>query len=250
MAFALAIRNTLTEPRRLMLTSTSIVSISSVIVCGSSIQPILNYFFIPTNVDEAMDHNSTGFSVNQDPNTSFNRFRHRTGSGSDQILSPVDDVNIGPSTGFSSISGGSIGGFPGNQNTSFNNTSNISNNKNVYEKAWLVRKWYNFDTNFMKPFLTHARPCLMETMPNCCLPVTRFLTTTQQMMNAYGDGGSSNGGGDIGGNFNSEHSMIITAQPSTAAALSFTNNGRHQKVSKSSKERINIKTYQSIRFNQ
>ncbi|XP_025079099.1 sodium/hydrogen exchanger 9-like isoform X7 [Pomacea canaliculata] len=49
------------------------------------------------------------------------------------------------------------------------------------EKAWLVGKWYNFDMRFMKPLLTHARPSLMDTMPKCCLPLARLLTTEEQL---------------------------------------------------------------------
>ncbi|XP_022245093.1 sodium/hydrogen exchanger 7-like [Limulus polyphemus] len=50
-----------------------------------------------------------------------------------------------------------------------------------HEKAWLVRKWYNFDVSYMKPLLTHSQPTLVETLPSCCLPVARILTTTKQM---------------------------------------------------------------------
>ncbi|XP_046381605.1 sodium/hydrogen exchanger 9-like isoform X6 [Haliotis rufescens] len=48
-------------------------------------------------------------------------------------------------------------------------------------KAWLVAKWYNFDMVFMKPFLTNCRPTLMETLPKCCLPLAKLLTTEEQM---------------------------------------------------------------------
>lgn len=34
---------------------------------------------------------------------------------------------------------------------------------------------------FMKPLLTHARPSLMDTMPKCCLPLARLLTTEEQL---------------------------------------------------------------------
>ncbi|CAN7997831.1 unnamed protein product, partial [Ixodes pacificus] len=51
-----------------------------------------------------------------------------------------------------------------------------------YEKAWLVRKWYNFDVKFMKPLLTHSRPTLLDTLPKCCLPVAHVLTSTEQLM--------------------------------------------------------------------
>ena len=49
------------------------------------------------------------------------------------------------------------------------------------EKALLARVWGNFDTLYMKPLLTHSRPTLLETLPTCCTPLARLLTTTQQM---------------------------------------------------------------------
>lgn len=33
----------------------------------------------------------------------------------------------------------------------------------------------------MKPLLTHSRPTLLETLPVCCNPVARLLTTTEQL---------------------------------------------------------------------
>jgi len=35
---------------------------------------------------------------------------------------------------------------------------------------------------FVKPLLTHARPPLTDTMPRCCLPLARLLTTEQQTL--------------------------------------------------------------------
>jgi hypothetical protein len=49
------------------------------------------------------------------------------------------------------------------------------------DKAWLARIWGDFDVKYMKPFLTHARPTLLETLPVCCNPIARILTTTEQM---------------------------------------------------------------------
>lgn len=79
------------------------------------------------------------------------------------------------------------------------------------EKARLVRLWSNFDTAFMKPLLTNARPTLLETLPMCCHPVARLLTSTQQLTqdtsNKYdadgegfleGDDASVHDGGDSG----------------------------------------------------
>lgn len=54
-----------------------------------------------------------------------------------------------------------------------------SSNKN--EKALLARVWGNFDQRYMKPLLTNSRPTLLETLPTCCTPIARFLTTTDQL---------------------------------------------------------------------
>jgi len=34
----------------------------------------------------------------------------------------------------------------------------------------------------VKPLLTHQQPPLTETLPECCLPLARLLTTTEQMV--------------------------------------------------------------------
>uniref|UniRef100_A0A1I7YMA2 Sodium/hydrogen exchanger n=1 Tax=Steinernema glaseri TaxID=37863 RepID=A0A1I7YMA2_9BILA len=52
--------------------------------------------------------------------------------------------------------------------------------QNPWDKAFLPRKWYNFDAYFMKPLLTHASPSLMQTMPSVCLPLARILSSKQQ----------------------------------------------------------------------
>ncbi|KAK0180516.1 hypothetical protein PV327_006145 [Microctonus hyperodae] len=49
------------------------------------------------------------------------------------------------------------------------------------EKALLARVWGDFDTRYMKPLLTHSRPTLLETLPVCCTPLARILTTVQQL---------------------------------------------------------------------
>ncbi|GAB1605902.1 sodium/hydrogen exchanger 9-like isoform X4 [Argonauta hians] len=49
------------------------------------------------------------------------------------------------------------------------------------EKAWLVLHWYNFDTKYMKPFLTNSRPLLTDTLPTWCLPLAKLLTTNEQL---------------------------------------------------------------------
>ncbi|CAL8073970.1 unnamed protein product [Orchesella dallaii] len=51
-AFALAIRNTLSIERQTLLTTTSVIVIITVIVCGGSTNQLLNWFNIPVGVDD------------------------------------------------------------------------------------------------------------------------------------------------------------------------------------------------------
>lgn len=44
---------------------------------------------------------------------------------------------------------------------------------------------------YMKPLLTHSRPTLLETLPVCCNPIARLLTTTQQLTQVSVGAGTS-----------------------------------------------------------
>ncbi|BES92126.1 Sodium hydrogen exchanger [Nesidiocoris tenuis] len=123
MSFALAIRNTISDARQAMLTTTSLIVIFTVIIQGGSTLQLLSLFRIPTGIEEETE--ALPYSSHDGDGSTSPR-----GSG---------------------------------------------------EKAWLAKIWGNFDTNFMKPLLTNARPTLLETLPVSCTPIARVLTTTQQM---------------------------------------------------------------------
>uniref|UniRef100_A0A4D5RPA5 Sodium/hydrogen exchanger n=1 Tax=Ixodes scapularis TaxID=6945 RepID=A0A4D5RPA5_IXOSC len=137
MAFALAIRNTLSEQRHLILTATSLIAIVTVIVCGGCTTQLLAWLSIPVGIEE--EHEMLQF----------------TG------VRPAQQVQTPPE---------------------LRSPPPQPESKTPYEKAWLVRKWYNFDVKFMKPLLTHSRPTLLDTLPKCCLPVAHVLTSTEQLM--------------------------------------------------------------------
>lgn len=48
----------------------------------------------------------------------------------------------------------------------------------------------------MKPLLTHSRPTLLETLPNCCNPIARCLTTTEQLTQVFESGGPQHASSD------------------------------------------------------
>ncbi|XP_023244927.1 sodium/hydrogen exchanger 7 isoform X2 [Copidosoma floridanum] len=128
MSFALAIRNTVSEARQAMLTTTSLIVILTVIFQGGMASQFLSWFNIPTGVDEEVE------ALPRNGVRSYNSMQEGQGDGG-----------------------------KGN------------------EKALLASMWGKFDNHYMKPLLTHSRPTLLETLPVCCTPLARLLTTTQQM---------------------------------------------------------------------
>ncbi|XP_051902576.1 sodium/hydrogen exchanger 6-like [Hippocampus zosterae] len=52
-----------------------------------------------------------------------------------------------------------------------------------HESAWPFKIWYNFDHNYLKPLLTHSGPPLTATLPACCGPLARCLTSPQAYEN-------------------------------------------------------------------
>lgn len=135
MAFALAMRGTKTDAGCVILSTTLIIVIATVILCGGLTTQVLQWLKIRVGVEEEMELQT------------FDSMHT-----SDQLEQPQ---------------GGRLAG-----------------------KAFMVKIWYGLDARLIKPLLTHARPPLTETMPKCCLPLSRILTTTEQLIPS---GSSRNG---------------------------------------------------------
>ncbi|XP_015110412.1 sodium/hydrogen exchanger 7 isoform X2 [Diachasma alloeum] len=161
MSFALAIRNTVSDARKAMLTTTSLIVILTVIFQGGATTQFLSWFKIPVGVDEEVEGLSHGSvrNVYSSVDTS--------GSGGEGGFGPLE-MRRERSPPYNSMQDGSLqagGSTAGKPN----------------EKALLARIWGDFDTKYMKPLLTHSRPTLLETLPVCCTPLARLLTTAQQL---------------------------------------------------------------------
>ncbi|MCP9265195.1 Sodium/hydrogen exchanger [Dirofilaria immitis] len=130
-AFALAYRNTSTDNRQIMATTTSMVVIVTVLFNGG----LTSWF------------------------TEYLGIRHGVAARDDsQLQLSMDDMHLQGMDELSRVSG-----------------------QNPWDKAFLPRKWYNFDASFMKPFLTNANPTLLETMPSFMTPFAKIFTTKQQL---------------------------------------------------------------------
>nr|XP_050860365.1 sodium/hydrogen exchanger 6 isoform X3 [Vespula vulgaris] len=152
MSFALAIRNTVSDARQAMLTTTSLIVILTVILQGGATTQFLSWFNIPVGVDEEIE----GLSQN----------------GVRSVYNSLDTMESGGEGGFGDLDMRRERSPP---------DGSVPTGAKPNEKALLARIWGDFDTRYMKPLLTHSRPTLLETLPVCCGPLARILTTTQQM---------------------------------------------------------------------
>ncbi|CAB3368720.1 Hypothetical predicted protein [Cloeon dipterum] len=152
MAFALAIRNTVSEARQSMLTATSLVVIVTVIIFGGSTMQLLTWFNIPVGVEEEVEMLQY--------------------SGVRSVYDSTEQTAPGGALGQSAESRRRASDAAGSSNAEGTKPN---------EKAWMAKIWADFDVKYMKPFLTHARPTLLDTLPVCCNPLARILTTTEQL---------------------------------------------------------------------
>ncbi|KAG7465117.1 hypothetical protein MATL_G00172770 [Megalops atlanticus] len=74
-------------------------------------------------------------------------------------------------------------GMDSDQDNSISVSDGAERRSTKQESAWLFRIWYNFDHNYLKPILTHSGPPLTATLPACCGPLARCLTSPQAYEN-------------------------------------------------------------------
>ncbi|XP_073726410.1 sodium/hydrogen exchanger 7 isoform X1 [Misgurnus anguillicaudatus] len=148
MAFALAIRDTATYARQMMFTTTLLIVFFTVWVFGGGTTPMLSWLHI------RVGESSTAETER------LHRLRRyiRVGVDPDQDLQPCGDS-------FQVLQG--------------DGSQSEGQSKTKQESAWLFRLWYTFDHNYLKPILTHSGPPLTSTLPACCGPLARCLTSPQ-----------------------------------------------------------------------
>ncbi len=71
-AFALAIRNTLSEARQMIFTATLVIVMVTVVLCGGGTMTLLTWLGIPLGVDSDEDENKTPLSAQASPNHQYN----------------------------------------------------------------------------------------------------------------------------------------------------------------------------------
>ncbi|XP_028402529.1 sodium/hydrogen exchanger 7-like isoform X2 [Dendronephthya gigantea] len=121
-AFALAIRNTSSVARQMMLTTVLVIVLVTVVFNGGGTMSMLTYLKIKVGVDPDDE--------DFEDETSFQR---------------EDDADT-------------------------------SERQQYYERAWLIRMWYDFDKKYMKPLFTKSGPPLSETLPGWCGPLALCLS--------------------------------------------------------------------------
>ncbi|XP_061437879.1 sodium/hydrogen exchanger 7-like isoform X2 [Lethenteron reissneri] len=89
--------------------------------------------------------------------------------------------------------------------------SNEGGSRTKNESAWLFRMWYIFDHNYLKPILTHSGPPLTSTLPRCCAPLARCLTSPHAYENQEQLGTGTGGDDDSVLILGGDGDLILTA---------------------------------------
>ncbi|XP_026731975.1 sodium/hydrogen exchanger 7 isoform X3 [Trichoplusia ni] len=151
MSFALAIRNTVSEARQAMLTTTSLIVIATVVLQGGAATHALAYLRIPTGEGGNDESDALPYRDVR----SRGRMVVKWANGAKEVIMPW--------------------GLNGIEDTPRDRGDGVSG-----QKARLARLWGAVDSKLLKPLLTHARPPLTETLPAFLRPLARVLTTTHQ----------------------------------------------------------------------
>ncbi|NXT02006.1 SL9A6 protein, partial [Jacana jacana] len=152
MAFALAIRDTATYARQMMFSTTLLIVFFTVWVFGGGTTAMLSCLNIRVGVDADQENVVSASAEEFVPHSSVQGLQQ-------------DPVNahlcLAP----------------------FQLQEESERRSTKAESAWLFRMWYNFDHNYLKPLLTHSGPPLTTTLPGCCGPIARCLTSPQAYEN-------------------------------------------------------------------
>lgn len=148
MSFALAIRNTVSEARQAMLTTTSLIVIATVVLQGGAATHALAYLRIP--VGQGQNDETEALPYRDVRST--RRMVVMWDKGDNDVIMP----------------------------SKLKHDETPRDNSSGGDKARLARLWGAIDSRLLKPLLTHARPPLTETLPGALQPVARLLTTTHQ----------------------------------------------------------------------
>ncbi|XP_049880561.1 sodium/hydrogen exchanger 7 isoform X2 [Pectinophora gossypiella] len=162
MSFALAIRNTVSESRQAMLTTTSLIVIATVVLQGGAATHALAYLRIPTGQGQNDENEAL-------PYRDVRSLYQATDTGGAPADIGLGLRNLDPAQ------------------TSCDRAAETprgSGDGSSGEKARLARLWGAVDSRLLKPLLTHARPPLTETLPAFMRPIARVLTTTHQYTQA------------------------------------------------------------------
>ncbi|XP_063899620.1 sodium/hydrogen exchanger 6 isoform X4 [Helicoverpa armigera] len=166
MSFALAIRNTVSEARQAMLTTTSLIVIATVVLQGGAATHALAYLRIPTGETGNDENDALPYrdvrSLYQATDSAGPRGRMvvKWANGAKEVIMPWELNGI-------------------------EDTPRDRGDGGTGQKARLARLWGAVDSKLLKPLLTHARPPLTETLPAFMRPLARVLTTTHQYTQGY-----------------------------------------------------------------
>eukprot|EP00795_Rhopilema_esculentum_P016376 gene16376-7778_t len=148
-AFALAIRNTSSIPRQLMLTTVLVIVLATVIFNGSLTLRALQFLDIRVGVDpeEELKKDFT------------------PGCFLCWGMFPVEMCLFFEACPF------------------FEDTSGPNAGQIPYERSPLVRMWRRFDEKYMKPLFTNTGRPIHEAFPKCCQPFLKCLSGTKEEQN-------------------------------------------------------------------